>query len=243
LNNRQLGSLYTEDSEKLAIISNKKNTPRDCLESYSLRYEWTKTVRSVWPSIWCLPLIDDLMTLISKNSTDEVALIDVGASCGGHLKEYLRANKPNIKYYSFDVDRRTKQDFYIWDEVTQLFDIAVCSEVLEHLDLPEGLMMCEQILKHLKPNGKCIVTVPNIFHPTRFNQDPSHITPWCYDQLAGVMLSLGFDIYAIYRYGSFSPTSKRIKTRLAEFVASKLRPYLGIDSANSICIIAHRPSR
>jgi len=48
-------------------------------------------------------------------------------------------------------------------DLGESFDLIICSEVLEHLDLPQPLV--DSIARHLKPGGTLMVTVPNGFGP------------------------------------------------------------------------------
>ncbi len=43
------------------------------------------------------------------------------------------------------------------------------------------------------------MTTPNIFNPGRFWRDATHRVAYCYDELGGILLGLGFRVKEIYR--------------------------------------------
>jgi len=65
-----------------------------------------------------------------------------------------KARKKGIKARLHDVE--TPFPF-----VQNFFDVVVCSEVLEHLFFPEGVL--REINRVLKSGGLCIITVPNLY--------------------------------------------------------------------------------
>jgi len=67
------------------------------------------------------------------------------------IEECNRRNTfPNATYLVGDIENL---------DLGEKFDVAICSEVLEHSPRPERIL--ETIRKHLNPNGIAIVTVPN----------------------------------------------------------------------------------
>lgn len=95
------------------------------------------------------------------------------------------------------------------------FDLVVCSEVLEHLFIPEWVLKeCNRILK---PMGKLIVTVPNLFclrnrreilfgRPSRFLEyphDPGHIRFYSRRSMSYFLPLAGFRVMKV-RGQSFS---------------------------------------
>lgn len=226
----------------VTIQSGGRNTAVECYESWSLVKNCTSMVRRQWPSIWCLPFESHFHdSLLRYCSGGQGRLLDVGASDYAETKDLIHARLPGLRYYCFDPDRRTRQDFYSWDEVDGAFGVAICSQVLEHLSFREGLQTCERIFAHSEQGGVVFFTVPNIFHPSRFLTDPGHVTPWAYDKLGGALLALGFDLLAIFRYGDSRLQPNTLRSRSLRWFADRLRPYLGVDYATSICVVGRKP--
>jgi 2-polyprenyl-3-methyl-5-hydroxy-6-metoxy-1,4-benzoquinol methylase len=71
--------------------------------------------------------------------------------------EVARANNPwpNVRF-----ERRALETLADGEKLADAeYDVVVCSELLEHLDDPRGLV--REIRRVLKDDGLCIVTVPN----------------------------------------------------------------------------------
>jgi hypothetical protein len=226
-----------------AVVQSKgSNRAIECFESWSLVKNCTLRVRQQWPSTWCLPFerhFHDSVLIYCAGRQGR--LLDVGASDYADTKEFIHTRLTGLQYHSFDPDRQTRQDFYSWDQVEGVFSVIICSQVLEHLSLREGLQTCEQILTHCDQGGMVFFTVPNIFHPSRFLTDPGHMTPWAYDKLGGVLVALGFDLLAIGRYGDSRLQAGTLRSRSLRWLADKLRPYLGVDYASSVCVVGRKP--
>jgi len=75
------------------------------------------------------------------------------------LKEAQKAH-PKNKFIETDITKQTT-----WDTLP-LFDYIFCIAVLHHLPTEKDhLFVLEQIKKHLKPNGKILITVWNLWQP------------------------------------------------------------------------------
>jgi 2-polyprenyl-3-methyl-5-hydroxy-6-metoxy-1,4-benzoquinol methylase len=75
------------------------------------------------------------------------------------LKEAAKAH-PNQQFFETDITKDT-----IWKHLPQ-YDYITCIAVLHHL--PTGkdqLFVLDQIKKHLKPHGKVLITVWNLWQP------------------------------------------------------------------------------
>ncbi|MDF1761462.1 MAG: methyltransferase domain-containing protein [Coxiellaceae bacterium] len=85
-------------------------------------------------------------------------------------------------------------------------DIAICSDVIEHVDHP--VIFCQQVKQFLKPNGKLILTVPggpmsafdkHIGHRTHYNRRTvTHVLEQAGYAVDKVMMA-GFPFFNLYR--------------------------------------------
>ena len=135
-----------------------------------------------------------------------------------------------------DIDREQVHDFYTLDEIQESFDVVFLFEVIEHLDLKEGIRLLKRIHGLLNPGGRLILTTPNVFNPNRYWRDATHRVAYCYDELAGLLMAHRFQIRAMYR--TYSDAFFRYLFRV--YVMAPLHRYLGIDFAKSILIVAER---
>ncbi len=73
------------------------------------------------------------------------------------------------------------------------FDVAVCSEVLEHVDSPKDIL--DAIYKILKPNGMLVVTVPALMKYWSAQDDVAgHQRRFEYDEFPVLLKSCGFKV-------------------------------------------------
>ena len=190
-----------------------------------------------YPRIWDLQILRKRFPLILHNIRDGDKLLDIGAS-RRHLEPRIKAHYPGVIYKSLDVDRSQAHDFYSLDEVDETFDVVFLFEVIEHLELEEGMEMLAKIRALLKERGKLILTTPNVFNPSRFWRDATHKVAYCYDELGGILLGRGFRIISMYR--TYNDAFHRFLFRV--HIMAPLHRYLGIDFAKSILIVAQRES-
>jgi len=111
-------------------------------------------------------------------------VLDVGCSYG-YLGEWLTKNK-NCQLYGIDINReaveyvkksayyknvfnldldypeKTKEEFDKFSKLEEIFDFAICADVLEHLKQPTEAL--EFIVSKLKFDGQVLVSIPNIAH-------------------------------------------------------------------------------
>ncbi len=190
-----------------------------------------------YPRIWDLKILRKRFPMMLKYVRDGDKLLDIGAS-HRHLESRIKACYPGVIYKSLDVDRSQPHDFYSLDEVDETFDVVFLFEVIEHLELEDGIDMLAKIAAILKEGGKLILTTPNVFNPSRFWRDATHKVAYCYDELGGILLGRGFRIVSMYR--TYNDAFHRFIFRV--HIMAPVHRYLGIDFAKSILIVAEKGS-
>ena len=190
-----------------------------------------------YPRIWDLKILRKRFPLMLKHIRDGDKLLDIGAS-NRRLEPRIKAHYPKVAYKSLDIDRSQAHDFYSLDEVDETFDVVFLFEVIEHLELEEGMEMLGKIYALLSEGGRLILTTPNVFNPSRFWRDATHRVAYCYDELGGILLGRGFRIVSMYR--TYNYAFHRFLFRV--HIMAPLHRYLGIDFAKSILIVAEKES-
>lgn len=146
-------------------MPSKPNT-KDVYNQISSQFSASRSY--IWPDL--KPFIDQ----VTPNST----VLDVG--CGnGRL---LLGLDSSIKYTGFDLSTNLlneakklhpQNNFFegdlldknIWGKLGQ-YDYIFCIAVIHHLPtIHDHLFLLEQIKKHLKPNGKVLITAWNLWQP------------------------------------------------------------------------------
>ncbi|HUL29353.1 MAG TPA: methyltransferase domain-containing protein [Thermodesulfobacteriota bacterium] len=205
--------------------------------SWSKLFRYRDEIHRSYHDIWDLKILRKRFPLMVENIRDGERILDIGAS-DRSLQERLRHRFPRLTYKSMDVDRERTHDFYSLEEIRESFDVIFLFEVIEHLDLEEGIELLKKVYGFLNEGGRLILTTPNVFNPSRFWRDATHKVAYCYDELGGLLLAQGFQITGMYR--TYSDAFHRYFFRL--YVMAPLHRYLGVDFAKSILVIAEKKS-
>ncbi|MGZ3559454.1 MAG: class I SAM-dependent methyltransferase, partial [Thermodesulfobacteriota bacterium] len=203
--------------------------------SWSRLFDYRDQIHVRYREIWDLKILRKRFPLMVKNIRNGEKILDIGAS-NRNLEERLKRHYPNLIYKSMDVDRKQSHDFYSIEEIRETFDVIFLFEVIEHLELGEGVQLLKRSYDLLNEGGRLILTTPNVFNPSRFWRDATHRVAYCYDELGGLLLAQGFSITAMYR--TYNDVSHRYFFRV--YVMAPVHRYLGIDFAKSILIVAEK---
>lgn len=201
--------------------------------SWSKFYSCRKDIRKIYPSVYGIKIKKKLLDVILEALKGNEKILDVGAY-NKALGERIKNKFPSVTYKIMDIDRAQPHDYYSLEEITESFDIIILSEVIEHLEFKEGIILLKRLLDLLNSGGKIIISTPNIHHPNRYWWDSDHKTPYRYDEISGALLSVGFRIDKIYRIYN----DQFLKRFFRIYVASHLHRYLDVDFAKSIVVVA-----
>ncbi len=205
--------------------------------SWSKLFDYRDQIHGRYPEIWDLKILRKRFPLMVKNIRNGEKILDIGAS-NRDLEERLKRHYPNLIYKSMDVDQEQPHDFYSMEEIRETFDVVFLFEVIEHLELQEGVQLLRRSYDLLNEGGRLILTTPNVFNPSRFWRDATHRVAYCYDELGGLLLAQGFSIVAMHR--TYNDVFHRYFFRV--YVMAPVHRYLGIDFAKSILIVAEKRS-
>jgi SAM-dependent methyltransferase len=162
-------------------------------------------------------------------------ILDVGAS-DKRMQKKVKDIYPDILYKSMDIDCTVPHDYYSLDAIDEQFDLIILFEVIEHLDMEQGVKLLSRLYELLVDGGQLIISTPNIFNPGRFWIDATHKTAYSYEELGGVVLSQGFEVLGIYR--TFHASLLKYLLRITLFYP--LHRILNVDFAKSIVVLAQR---
>ncbi len=188
------------------------------------------------PPLRKIPFVTDGLQLMSSAIKEGGTVLDIGAHDRA-LERKLTEAGHKVIYKSMDIDKSHPHDYYSLDEIGETFDLVVCLEVIEHMDLESGCKMLERIFQLLKPCGRLIISTPNIAHPTVFWTDPTHVTPYNYKELAGFLMSLGFKDIRLFRITSSGDLRRK---SFRKIVRRLLCRYLELDFAKGIGIVCRK---
>lgn len=141
-------------------------------------------------------------------------------------------------YTTVDPDPGRQADYRVLGDVAGEFDVVACLEVIEHLSADDAVALLADMRERLDARGMLVVSTPNTMNPTAFLTTVDHRTPWRWDELGGVLESLGYRVDHVVRVKN-DPWLRRVGRRLV----APLHRVLGIDWAVSIAVVATRDER
>lgn len=188
-----------------------------------------------YPHIWSLKLIKRPSWLVKKHLRPGMRILDVGAG-DRRMEARAKGVYPDILYKSMDIDRRIPHNYYSLAEINGQFDLILLFEVIEHLELEQGMEMLRRLHELLVDGGMLIISTPNIFNPSRFWIDATHKVAYHYEELGGILIIQGFEVLRIYR--TFNASALKYFLRLTLFYP--LHRILDVDFAKSIVFLAKK---
>jgi len=204
---------------------------------WDIKFKYKADFWKKYKRIYSVPTVKSLEYVFNFAIKDRKIrkILEVGAGSSSRRKDFIIKN-PNIIYKTMDIDKSTQQDYYNLNDIEEKFDIIIGLEVIEHIKPECFESFCNNLYSLTDDKGSLILTTPNIFHPTRFLTDYTHYIPLCYDELASVLMTIGYNSIIPFRFYSDS-TIRRIAR---QYLFSWLYRLLEIDYAKSIVIIANK---
>lgn len=203
--------------------------------SWSTLYKTRREIQRKFPDFWDLTVRKKHLDVVMEETRDGDSVLDIGSSTRELRHRLIDICGRRISYKSMDIDRETKQDYYSLEEIREKFHVVFLFEVIEHLTFEDGIHLLHAIRDLLLPRGKLILTTPNSFHPNRY-WEYSHKVSYRYDEIGGILISLGFRVKSIFRI--YNDAFFRRLFRL--WIAAPLHKYLCVDFAKSILVVAEK---
>ena len=206
----------------------------------SMEIDWSAikrgrdSTRGMFPRVLKVPIIEDARKKACDLLPDGGALLDVGAY-DRNLDVYMRKAGKQAVYRSYDPDRTLPHDYHSLAEIREAFDVIVVFEVIEHLSVAEAMDLMARLRGLLKEQGVLVISTPNVFHPTIFWRDCTHRTGFRYNEVVGILGSMGYGGFEVYRVARMS-----LKDRITIFFYKPLMKLLNMDFAGRILVIARK---
>jgi ubiquinone/menaquinone biosynthesis C-methylase UbiE len=234
-----------EDFEEFA----KENPQQECYESKisGVRFLHESRVKTI------LHLISKAVNSLPMTDSGSVKLIDIGCGDGYVLKEIIK-NFPSFNLIGIDLsetrlkraDKSLSNVAFIKADVQKIplntgsFDIAVCTEVIEHI--PYDVRLLQEIYRILNRGKFLILTTPNLYTFERIALKivlkrevkisiPDHLREYSWRDISLKIRKVGFSILSFQSIGFYIPYMRlffksKILTRLL-FYFSSLFPKWG----------------
>jgi len=202
-------------------------------ESWSELNDARRRIRERWPTIWKLRVVPRAMGHAAARIAAGAVVLDIGAGDG----RFGRKLAQGATYRVLDTDPRVRADHRSLDEVADAsIDAIACFEMIEHVTLAEAAALAAGCARVLRPGGRLFVSTPNIHHPWSYLRSATHRTPFCYDELGGLLELAGLRVEEMLRCHRDAPLKA-----MARRLAYPLHRLLGVDYAKGILAVARRP--
>lgn len=129
-------------------------------------------------------------------------VLDVGCGgMGGRLHASIKSVAEEVVGIEKDEDlaKRVGGETVVADamdfDLNEKFDVIVAGELIEHLDNPAGFL--KSVKKHLRPNGRLILTTPNLqslYNILYLPYNEQHVIGFNRSVLKNLLIAHGFDI-------------------------------------------------
>jgi len=167
-------------------------------------------------------------------------LLDVGA---GDLRIMRKLQRAGFRgeYHTQDVGSEGAYTYRSLDEVRGQYGAILCLDVIEHLELREGLTMLKKMISLLSPGGVLVLQTPNAAYiPDPRSWDMTHVQTYNAGDLWAWLKCEGLEteIYRVVLLASANPGPMvTVKAAITGYVKRKI---LGCDDANNIAAIARK---
>jgi hypothetical protein len=168
-------------------------------------------------------------------------VLDVGA---GDLRTMLKFQQAGYsgKYHTQDIGEEFTYTYKTLDEISNSYAAILCLDVIEHLQLPEGLSLLHRLVDLLEIDGMIVIQTPNarcIRNPLAW--DITHVHCYNINDLWAYLTCMGLQVEGyrvVFDVKSISWTQQIYKL-MSRYIITRI---LGLDYADNIVLIATKPA-
>lgn len=166
-------------------------------------------------------------------------LLDIGAGDLKVTKKYQQAGYSG-SYHTQDIGNEFEYTYKNLSEITHKYSAILCLDVIEHLQLPEGLALIHQLNELLLPGGVLIVQTPNgrcIRSP--LSSDMTHVHCYNLDDLWAYLTCMQFAVkgYRVVFELKKQTYIKNILNSVSRYIITR---FLGLDYADNIVLVGKK---
>ncbi|MEA5575977.1 class I SAM-dependent methyltransferase [Anabaena sp. UHCC 0451] len=209
--------------------------------NYWQRKELLKSGNPKFPLLrwWISSELCEVEKKIFTQVKDQDTLLDVGA---GDLKIMQKLQKAGYsgQYHTQDIGEEFEYHYANIEAINEQYSAILCLDVIEHLQLSEGLTLIHKLVNLLKPEGVIILQTPNgrcIRSP--LISDMTHLHCYNLPDLWAYLTSIGLQVEG-YRV-VFEAENKTWLQMIIELGKRYIiTRFFGLDYADNIVVIARK---
>jgi len=188
---------------------------------------------------WDIDELSDAHLLIYEAIRNASSVLDVGAGSMRFMQLVQRRGFAG-RYDTQDIGTEFDYTYSDLDQVSQTYDAIVCMDVLEHLELADGVGFLHRLLSLINPGGVLAIQTPNAnFHRHPLSWDMTHVHAYNPVDLWSYLTALGTDTM-VYRVELGPPPAglrDRVHARIRAWLASELQ----LDHCENLLAIVTKP--
>lgn len=196
---------------------------------------YREEIHERYPTIWDLKLIKRPSWLVKRNLRPSMRILDVGAR-DRRMHRWATSVYRTIVYKSIDIDLSAPHNYHSFADIDEQCDLIILFEVIEHLELEEGIALLGRLQQLLAGGGTLLISTPNIYNPALHAVRKEAYT---YEELGGLVLSQGFTVREMYRIYHIS----RLKYYMLFLLLYPVHRILNADFAQAIVCLAQKEER
>ncbi|WP_353932514.1 methyltransferase domain-containing protein [Okeanomitos corallinicola TIOX110] len=188
---------------------------------------------------WSTSELCEVEKVIFSKFKDRDTLLDVGAGDLKIMEKFQKAGYSG-QYHTQDIGEEFSYNYQNLDVIDHQYDAILCLDVIEHLQLPEGLALIHKMVNLLSPNGVLILQTPNarcVRSP--LISDMTHLHCYNLPDLWTYLTSMGLKVEG-YRVAFERENTNLIQRGLELINKYIITRILGLDYADNIVIVAYK---
>ncbi len=169
------------------------------------------------------------------------SVLDVGS---GDLRIMLKFQQAGYsgQYHTQDIGEEFKYTYDTIDEISNKYSAILCLDVIEHLQISEGLALIHKLVNLLSPDGVVVIQTPNgrcIRSP--LSSDMTHVHCYNINDLWAYLTCMGLLVegYRIVFEAEHRTWIHKIAELGTRYIITRI---LGLDYADNIVLIAYKPT-
>ena len=211
--------------------------------NYWQRKELLKSGTPKFPLLrwWNSHELCEIEEVIFNKVKNQDTVLDVGAGDLRIMQKFKKAGYLG-KYHTQDIGEEFKYTYANSDEINHQYSAILCLDVIEHLQLSNGLALIHRLVNLLNEDGILIIQTPNarcVRSP--LISDMTHLHCYNLPDLWAYLTSMGLKVEG-YRV-VFEPQQKAwiqyILGAVSKYIITRV---LGLDYADNIVLIAYKPN-